>query len=71
MPEVTGSGRCGASPGSGGSRRDVQEFVARGQRLVDGPRPTGDEALAWHIQAYFLGDFAATAAAVLRERAPH
>jgi hypothetical protein len=70
MPDMTGSGRCGASSGSWGSRRDVKDFVARGQRLVDGPRPTGEEALAWHIQAYFLGDFAATAAAALRERTP-
>jgi hypothetical protein len=48
----------------------VQELVAQGQRLIKGPRPTGDDALAWHVQAYYLGDFPATAAAALRARTP-
>lgn len=68
MPERTGSGGRGASVGSWEPTRDVQELVARGQRLVAAPRPTGDDALAWHVQAYYLGDFSAIAAAALRAR---
>jgi hypothetical protein len=70
MSDRTGWTGRGASSASRETRRDVQDLVARGQRLVDGPRPTGEEALAWHIQAYFLGDFSATAAAALRARTP-
>jgi hypothetical protein len=46
----------------------VQQLVAQGQRLVQAPRPTGDEALAWHVQAFYLGDLPAAAAAALRAR---
>lgn len=71
MPEMTGSGGRGASGRSYGVRPDVEPLVAQGQRLVDGPRPTGDEALAWHVQAYLLGDFTAIVAAALRAQPPH
>ena len=68
MPDRTGAGGRAASVGSREPRRDVQELVAQGQRLVQAPRPTGDDALSWHVQAFYLGDFPAAAAAALRAR---
>lgn len=41
--------------------------MARGQRLVQAPRPAGGRPLAWYVEAYYLGDFAALAAVRARD----
>jgi hypothetical protein len=46
----------------------VQDVVARGQWLVDRPRPVGGRSLRWHVEAFYVGDLAALAVAALREQ---
>jgi hypothetical protein len=48
--------------------RSAQELIARAQRLVDTPRPTGGYPLAWHVEALHVGDLNAIAAVALRAR---
>lgn len=55
---------------SSGTRRqhsvdDVGTIVARGQHLVDS-RPRGTYPLAWCIEAAYIGDLTALAAAAAR-----
>jgi hypothetical protein len=45
--------------------------MARGQRLVEAPRPPGGRSTAWYVEAFYLGDFAATAASKLRAKPTH
>ncbi len=45
---------------------EVQALVARVQRLADTPRPEAGYPLAWQVEAYYLGDVSALAAAALR-----
>jgi hypothetical protein len=40
--------------------------LARGQALVDTPRPEGGRPLSWHVEAMLVGDLAALAAAAAR-----
>jgi hypothetical protein len=44
----------------------VDAMLARGQALVDTPRPEGGRPLAWHVEAMLLGDLAAVAVAAAR-----
>jgi hypothetical protein len=48
----------------------VQALVSRGQRLVDTPRPASGDSLAWYIEAQFVGDLTAIAAAALHAISP-
>jgi hypothetical protein len=57
----------GGSPGGGSLARGVNAVAARGQALVDTPRPDGGYPLAWHVQAMLLGDLSAFAAAAARK----
>lgn len=54
------------SPSGVRASSNVQDVMARGQRLVDEPRPPGGYPLAWHVEAMYLGDLTATAGAALR-----
>jgi hypothetical protein len=45
----------------------VEALMARGQRLVDAPRPARGESLAWYIEAQLVGDLSALAAAALHK----
>jgi hypothetical protein len=64
-----------SSPGGGtptrseGSAR-VQALISSGQRLVDTPRPAVGDSLAWYIEAQFVGDLSAIAAAALHTISP-
>lgn len=53
----------GGSPGGRGQARGVNAMAARGQALVDTPRPEGGYPLAWHVEAMLVGDLSALAAA--------
>jgi hypothetical protein len=44
--------------------------MSRGQRLVDAPRPAGEKSLAWYVEAQFVGDLLALAAAALHAERP-
>ena len=44
----------------------VRDVMARVQRLSETPRPVGGYPLATHVEAYFLGDMTAIAAAAIR-----
>jgi hypothetical protein len=44
----------------------VEDLIARGQRLVDSPRPAGGYPLGWHVEALHVGDLTAIAVAALR-----
>jgi hypothetical protein len=57
-----------APTGGEGSECDVQELIARGQRLVDSPRPWDGYPLEWHAEAWLVGDLAALAAVALLRR---
>ena len=57
----------GGSPGGGSPARGVNAVLARGQALVDLPRPEGGYPLAWHVQAMLLGDLSALAAVAARK----
>ncbi|HXD64798.1 MAG TPA: hypothetical protein VNV17_09285 [Solirubrobacteraceae bacterium] len=46
----------------------VQRVAARGQWLVDTPRPRDGHSLRWHAEALYVGDITALVAAALRER---
>lgn len=54
--------------GSGPATRHVQRVAARGQRLVDTPRPVDGHDLRWQIEAFYVGDITALAAAALQQR---
>jgi hypothetical protein len=54
------------SSGSRGRARAVNAMAARGQALVDTPRPEGGYPLEWHVQAMFVGDLSALAGAAAR-----
>jgi hypothetical protein len=43
-----------------------QQILARVQRLLDTPRPAGGHPLAWSVEAFYIGDLSAIAAATLR-----
>lgn len=49
-----------------GQRPTVQQVMARVQRLCELPRPDGRYPLPGYVEAYFLGDITAIAAAVIR-----
>lgn len=66
MADTAGCGGCATPSGSRGSTREVQELIARGQRLVDAGRPPAGESLAWYVEASYVGDFPALAAARAR-----
>ena len=61
MPE---SKPCGGQ--SQGQLPTVRDVMARVQRLSETPRPVGGYSLATHVEAYFLGDITAIAAAAIR-----
>lgn len=44
----------------------VHDVMARVQRLSETPRPDGGYPLATYVEAYFLGDMTAIAAAAIR-----
>jgi hypothetical protein len=44
--------------------------MSRGQRLVDARRPAGGDSLAWYVEAQFVGDLLALAAAALHAERP-
>jgi hypothetical protein len=46
----------------------VRRVAARGQWLVDTPRPSDGHSLRWHAEALYVGDITALVAAALRER---
>ncbi|HEY6526022.1 MAG TPA: hypothetical protein VIY10_19715 [Solirubrobacteraceae bacterium] len=46
----------------------VRRVAARGQWLVDTPRPRDGHSLRWHAEALYVGDITALVAAALRER---
>ncbi len=70
MPDQAPCSSGGDTPsGSVGSAR-VQALVSRGQRLVDTPRPASGDSLAWYIEAQFVGDLTAIAAATLHAISP-
>jgi hypothetical protein len=57
----------GVTPlGSGDSLRSLQEMLTRAQCLVDAPRPASGQSLAWYVDAFYVGDLTAIAAAALR-----
>jgi hypothetical protein len=61
----------GGAPSGSTAQRDVRRVAARGQRLVDTPRPVEGRSLAWHVEAQYVGDLTALVAAALRaSRAP-
>jgi hypothetical protein len=66
MSEIEGSSPGGAPPRSGGKSDEVAALMARGQRLAELPRPAAGRPLAWHVEAYYLGDLAALAAVKAR-----
>jgi hypothetical protein len=45
--------------------RSIRDAVARVQRLADTPRPPDGYPLAWCVEAFYLGDVPALAAATL------
>jgi hypothetical protein len=51
---------------SQGQLLTVQDVMARVQRLSETPRPDGGYPLATAVEAYFLGDMTAIAAAAIR-----
>ena len=61
MPE---SRPCGGK--ISGQLPTVQDVMARVQRLSETPRPDGGYPLSTHVEAYFLGDMTAIAAAAIR-----
>jgi hypothetical protein len=54
--------------GSGPGERDVRRVAERGQWLVDTPRPGDGHPLRWHVEAFYVGDLTALAAAALRKQ---
>jgi hypothetical protein len=48
----------------------VRRIAARGQWLVDTPRPSDGHSLRWHAEALYVGELTALVAAALRERRP-
>jgi hypothetical protein len=48
--------------------RHVRRVAARGQWLVDTPRPRDGHSLRWHAEALYVGDITALVAAALSER---
>jgi hypothetical protein len=51
----------GDGPSGGGAAR-AAAMLARGQQLVDTPRPDGGYPLEWHVMAMLVGDLPALAA---------
>jgi hypothetical protein len=67
VPDVASSfGDGDALSGEVGSLRDVQDVIARTQRLIDTPRPANGYPLAWQIEALHVGDLPTIAMAALR-----
>jgi hypothetical protein len=55
--------------GGGGAAR-ARAMLARGQELVDTPRPEGGHPLEWHVMAMLVGDLPALAAMRARASRP-
>jgi hypothetical protein len=70
MPDQASRSSRGGTPSRSGGSADVQALMARGQRLVDTPRPVGGDSLAWYIEAQFVGDLSALAATALHTITP-
>jgi hypothetical protein len=62
---VTGGG---VTVGSRSASRHVRRVAARGQWLVDTPRPADGHDLRWHVEAIYVGDLTALAAAALQKQ---
>jgi hypothetical protein len=60
----------GGTPSGSGGSAGVQALMSRGQRLVDAPRPAAGDSLAWYVEAQFVGDLVAVAAAALHAERP-
>jgi hypothetical protein len=67
MPDQAPCSNGGGTPLRSSRSQRVQELMAHGQRLVDRPRPAGIDSIRWYVQAQFVGDLAALAAAALHE----
>ena len=65
MPEAK---PCGGQ--SQGQLPTVRDVMVRVQRLSETPRPVAGYPLATHVEAYFLGDMTAIAAAAIRSEGP-
>jgi hypothetical protein len=68
MSDLSSASSAGHPAGSGPARRHVQRVAARGQWLVDTPRPADGHDLRWHVEAFYVGDITALAAAALQKR---
>jgi hypothetical protein len=68
MSDQASSVTVGHPWGEGTAPPHVRRVAARGQWLVDTPRPVDGQLLRWHVEALYVGDLTAIAAAALRER---
>jgi hypothetical protein len=68
MSDLSSASSAGRPVGSEPARRHVQRIAARGQWLVDTPRPVGGHDPRWHVEAFYVGDITALAAAALQEQ---
>jgi hypothetical protein len=59
----------GGRPGGGGEVR-AAALLARGQELIDTPRPESGYPLEWHVMAMLVGDLPALAAMRARASRP-
>ncbi|HUO75193.1 MAG TPA: hypothetical protein VMU39_30820 [Solirubrobacteraceae bacterium] len=55
----------GDGPGGGDGPCDVNELIARGQRLADAPWPYDGYPHEWHVEAWLIGDLGALASVIL------
>jgi hypothetical protein len=60
---------AGGAHSTSAAARAVRAASWRARSLVDAPRPAGGYPLAWYIEAQYIGDFTAVAAAAVRAAA--